>query len=146
MKNEAAPSEKRSDCAVSFALDVFGDKWSLLIIRDLLFSEKRSYCEFLSSPEGIATNILASRLKSLEERGILTKTPDPQNGRRALYHLTPKGTDLLPILLEIMRWSAKHVPGAEACGSMLSQFKKDRDGFLKSFGAQLKKEHKAAAE
>jgi len=146
MKKEAACEEKRSHCAVSSALDVFGDKWSLLIIRDLLFSEKRSYCEFLSSPEGIATNILASRLKGLEERGIVTKTADPANGRRSLYHLTPKGTDLLPVVLEIMRWSAKHEPGAEACGAVMAQFKKDRDGFLKSYAAQLKKEHCSSAK
>ncbi len=145
MKNEESCSGKRSDCAVSFALDVFGDKWSLLIIRDLLFSEKRSYCEFLASPERIATNILAARLKTLEERGIVTKTPDPTNGRRSHYHLTPKGTDLLPIVLEIMRWSAKHEPGSEVCGAVMTQFKKDREGFLKEFGAQLKKTHWFAA-
>ena len=142
MKHEEACTQKRSDCAVSFALDVFGDKWSLLIIRDLLFSEKRSYGEFLSSPEGIATNILAARLKTLEERGIVNKTPDPTNGRRSLYHLTPKGTDLLPIVLEMMRWSAKHEPGAAACGTVMAQFKKDREGFLKEYGTRLKKEHK----
>ena len=141
MKKEEDCSPKRSDCAVSFALNVFGDKWSLLIIRDLLFSEKRSYGEFLASAEGIATNILAARLKTLEERGIVTKTPDAANGRRSLYHLTAKGSDLLPIVLEIMRWSAKHEPGAAACGAVMAQFKKDREGFLKEYGTRLKKEH-----
>src|SRR6478672_4825624 len=88
---------RRSDCPISSALDAIGDKWSMLILRDLMFSGKRTYGEFQASAEGIATNILASRLGSLEANGLLSKSADPENGRRNLYSLTEKGLDLLPV-------------------------------------------------
>lgn len=124
-------SEKRSDCPVSLALDVFGDKWSLLIVRDLLFRGKVHYGDFLNAGEDIATNILADRLRLMEQSGILTKTKDPKAGNKVIYSLTPKGVDLLPILVEMILWSVKHVPQASPPESLLTQITKDKTGFIK---------------
>ena len=104
----------RSHCLVNYGLEIFGDKWSLLIVRDIVFAGKNTYGEFLKSEEGVATNILASRLAFLEEQGILSKAPSPADGRKDLYTLTEKGLDLIPILLDIVVWSAKHDPKSNA--------------------------------
>jgi DNA-binding HxlR family transcriptional regulator len=104
----------RSHCSVNYGLEIFGDKWSLLIVRDIVFAGKKTYGEFLKSDEGVATNILASRLAFLEEQGILSKAPSPADGRKDFYTLTEKGLDLIPILLEIVVWSAKHNPKSDA--------------------------------
>jgi DNA-binding HxlR family transcriptional regulator len=104
----------KSHCPVNYGLEIFGDKWSLLIVRDIVFRGKKSYGEFLKSEEGFATNLLASRLVFLEEQGILRKAPHPADKRRDLYSLTEKGLDLIPILLEIVLWSAKHDPKSHA--------------------------------
>jgi DNA-binding HxlR family transcriptional regulator len=98
----------RSHCAVNYGVEVFGDRWSLLIIRDIVFAGKKTYGQFLKSEEGIATNVLASRLAFLEEQGILAKAPSPADGRKDVYTLTEKGLDLIPIVLSIVLWSAQH--------------------------------------
>ena len=100
--------KKRSDCPVSCSLDIFGDKWSLLIIRDVMMNGKLSYGEFLQSEEKIATNILAKRLQTLEAEKILLKEVSPQNKSKFEYTLTQKGVELLPILIEIMDWGNKY--------------------------------------
>lgn len=132
---------KRSSCAVSLSLDAIGDKWSLLILRDLMFSEKRTYGEFQASEEGIATNILAARLATLEANGIIYKTADPDNGRRQLYYLTEKGIGLLPVVLELMHWMAECDRGAHACGDLMGAFKKNRTAMLKAQTKKLKELH-----
>jgi DNA-binding HxlR family transcriptional regulator len=93
---------------MSCALDVLGDKWSLLIVRDILVRGKRTHGDFRQSSERIATNILADRLDHLEREGILRKRPDPDDGRSEIYSLTRKGTDLLPLLLAMTVWSGKY--------------------------------------
>lgn len=98
----------RSDCPISCSLDVFGDKWSLLIIRDVMLRGKVSYSEFLESEEKISTNILANRLRVLEAENILHKDVSPTNKSKFIYSLTQKGADLLPIVIEIMDWGAKY--------------------------------------
>ncbi len=98
----------RSDCPINFALETFGDKWSLLILRDIIFRGKKTYGEFLKSEEGFATNILASRLVLLEKEGILRKRPNRDDARKDLYELTEKGLDLVPVLFEMILWSAKY--------------------------------------
>ena len=98
----------RSHCAVNYGVEIFGDRWSLLIIRDIVFAGKKTYGEFLKSEEGIATTVLASRLAFLEAQGILAKAPSPDDRRRDFYTLTEKGLDLIPIVLTIVLWSAKH--------------------------------------
>ena len=100
----------RSHCSVNYGLEIFGDKWSLLIVRDIVFAGKKTYGEFLKSEEGFATNVLASRLAFLEEQGILSKTLSSADRRKDFYALTEKGLDLIPILLNIVLWSAKHDP------------------------------------
>jgi DNA-binding HxlR family transcriptional regulator len=98
----------RSHCAVNYGVEIFGDRWSLLIIRDIVFVGKKTYGQFLKSEEGIATNVLAARLAFLEEQGILTKAPSPDDRRKDFYTLTEKGLDLIPMVLNIVLWSAKH--------------------------------------
>ena len=95
-------------CPIAKAAEVLGDKWSLLIIRDLMFFGKRHYGEFLNSGEGISTNILANRLSQLERDGIISKEPDRENKARIRYALTEKGLALMPVLLELVNWSATH--------------------------------------
>lgn len=106
--------DNKSHCPVNFALEVFGDSWSLLIIRDIVFWGKKTYGEFLESDEHISTNILANRLAHLEQRGILVKTPHPTDGRKEIYALTDKGLDIIPILLEISGWSSHYDPESVA--------------------------------
>ena len=100
----------RSACAVANSLDIVGDKWSLLVVRDLLYG-KRTYGELANSPEGIPTNILAERLKRLEAAGIIVSTPYQQRPLRYAYTLTPKGRALGDVLLAFVRWGKQHIPG-----------------------------------
>ena len=100
--------KKRSDCPISCSLDVIGDKWSLLIIRDVMLRGKLSYSEFLNSEEGIASNILVNRLTILEEEEILLREVAPANKSKYIYSLTQKGADLMPIIIELMDWGAKY--------------------------------------
>ena len=95
-------------CPINASLEVFGDRWSLLIIRDVMLRGFRTFKELLSSGEGIATNILAERLQRLEGAGILSASRDRDDGRKVVYRLTEKGIDLAPVLLELMLWSARH--------------------------------------
>ena len=103
----------RSGCPVSLGLDIFGDRWTLLVVRDLMFSGKRHFREFQSSAEGISSNILADRLKLLIDEGVVTKTGDPSRTQKVRYSLTEKGVALLPILMQISRWSYKYRPVAQ---------------------------------
>ena len=98
----------RSDCPISYALDFFGDKWTFLIIRDLVFDDKRFYSNFLNSKEGIATNILSDRLKKLENHGIIESKVYQKLKTKKEYSLTEKGKNLVPILVEMILWSAKY--------------------------------------
>ncbi len=102
--------EYRSDCPQYLALDVFGDKWTLLIIRDMMIEGKKYFREFLQSTEKIASNILASRLQSMEEEGLIYRKSDPEHKQKIRYLLTEKGIDLFPILMENTRWSLKYKP------------------------------------
>lgn len=123
----AARGVRRSTCPISSALDVFGDKWTLLVMRDLLLRGKVHYREFLASEEGIATNILADRLARLEDAGLVEKTAEaPRSGKQA-YVATKKGRDLLPLLLEMMLWSAHHDPGAVVHPDLVAALEHDRD-------------------
>lgn len=130
-------SKKRSDCPLSCSLDVFGDKWSLLIIRDLIFYKKSTYNDFLKSEEGIATNILASRLKALEENGIIEKSAHPDSKAKILYKLTTKGIDLLPILMEVYIWAEKYLTIPADIKATIEEAKKDKDGFIKLMSKEL---------
>lgn len=104
----------RSHCPVNYALEAFGDRWALLILRDIIFRGKRTYGEFLKSEEGFATNILASRLGHLTAVGILQLDEDENDARKGFYTLTEKGLDLIPLIFEMTLWSAKYDDDSEA--------------------------------
>jgi DNA-binding HxlR family transcriptional regulator len=129
---------RRSECPISFALDVFGDKWSLLIMRDMLFEGKSTYHEFLAAEEGIATNILTNRLRMLEERGVITAM---RNGRRRTYRLTDRGIDLLPTLIELTLWSAMHDPDAGSPDDFTKAAMRDKVGFIRRLKKGIKSGH-----
>jgi len=101
-------AKRRSGCPVSISLDTFGDRWSLLIIRDIMIRGFRTFKEFETSDEGIATNVLANRLQRLEEAELLIAERAQADGRRVNYRLTRKGIDLAPVLLELLIWGARH--------------------------------------
>ena len=130
-------AKKRSDCPVSCSLDIWGDKWSLLIIRDLMFAKECTYGDFLKSAEGIATNILAARLQMLEENRLIEKLDHPDSKAKVLYKLTRKGIDLLPIMIEINLWGEKYFPIPEDRKAMLKEVKKDKAGFIKAMTKEL---------
>ena len=130
--------KRRSPCPVTFALDQVGDKWSLLVVRDLMFHGKKTYGEFLESGEGIATNVLADRLKCLETEGLVEKIRDPENKRRYLYSLTGKGLDLAPVLLEMVRWSAKYDADTGTPKEFLDMIENDREGLIEKVRAGMK--------
>lgn len=100
---------QRSGCPVACALDLIGDHWSLLIIRDLMFHNRHEYKDMLNSEEGISSNILSDRLKKLETAELITSFPHPESGRRKLYFLTSRGKDLIHIMIDIILWSEKHL-------------------------------------
>ncbi len=100
--------QRRSDCPISISLEIFGDRWTLLIVRDLMLKGRTTFGEFLDGGEGIASNVLADRLSRLEEYGIVERRPHDQDGRRNTYRLTEKGIELAPVLLEIILWAAHH--------------------------------------
>ena len=128
----------RSDCPISCSLEVFGDKWSLLIIRDVMLRGKVSYSEFLESEEKISTNILANRLNVLEVENILWKEVSATNKSKFIYSLTQKGADLLPIVIEIMDWGAKY--NANSPRKELGQkIKKNKSAVIKEYSRVLKK-------
>ena len=116
-------SRRRSDCPIHFALEAFGDSWTLLIVRDLMFKGRTTYTEFLRAEEGIATNILADRLVRLERDGIIERDEERASGG---YRLTAKGIDLLPILLEVISWSAKYDPSTAAPRAFVRRVRADR--------------------
>ncbi len=102
--------DQRSTCPISTGLEFVGDRWTLLVIRDLMFAGKRRFREFLQSEEAISSNVLADRLNALVECSILTKAGDPRHAQKAIYSLTEKGLDLLPLLVAISAWTQKHEP------------------------------------
>jgi DNA-binding HxlR family transcriptional regulator len=108
---------KRSGCPINLSLEVLGDKWSLLIIRDIMFGNRRHFRELLTrSDEGISSNILADRLKTLLEEGILTREDDPSHKQKGIYSLTEQGIELLPILAQMAAWGYKYLPVSEELG------------------------------
>ncbi|WP_407156691.1 winged helix-turn-helix transcriptional regulator [Bradyrhizobium sp. STM 3557] len=108
---------KRSGCPINLSLEVLGDKWSLLIIRDIMFGNRRHFRELLTrSEEGISSNILADRLKTLLEEGIITREDDPSHKQKGIYSLTEQGIELLPVLAQMAAWGYKYLPVSEELG------------------------------
>jgi DNA-binding HxlR family transcriptional regulator len=130
MAPKKAVFPRRSGCPLNAFVEMLGDRWSLLIIRDMMLFGYRSFREFLNSHERIATNILADRLKRLENYGIISTAPDPSDGRKLIYSLTAKGLDLAPVLTEMVLWAAAHEEtGNQALVRLIG---KDKEHFLEA--------------
>ncbi|MFM6934201.1 MAG: winged helix-turn-helix transcriptional regulator [Flavobacteriales bacterium] len=128
---------KRSECPISCSLDIFGDKWTLLIIRDLMFFGKTTFGEFLKSAEGISTNILATRLQRLEESQLLLRAEHPESKAKVLYKLTQKAVDLLPMIVEMHLWAEKHLTVTSETKALIQEVKKDKQGFIAKIMTEL---------
>src|SRR6266581_2904249 len=120
-------SKPRSGCPVSISLERFGDRWSLLVIRDLMVRGFRTFKDFQESGEGIATNILADRLHKLKAAGIITAEVEETDGRRVNYRLTEKGIDLAPVLLDLLIWGARHEETGAPCGLIVKMVKNRKE-------------------
>jgi DNA-binding HxlR family transcriptional regulator len=120
--------KRRSECPLNASVEMLGDRWSLLIIRDMMLRGFRTYKEFMECYEGIATNILADRLRKLIAHGIITAKPDPSDGRKLIYTLTAKGIDLAPVLTEMVLWAAAHEETGDP--GIVQQMREDKSKFL----------------
>ncbi len=128
MPKKKAHPKRRSGCPLNASVEILGDRWSLLIIRDMMLRGFRTYKEFLESYERIATNILADRLRKLIAHGILTTERDPADGRRLIYSLTAKGMDLAPVLAEMVLWAAAHEDTGNQ--ALVREMRKDKEKFI----------------
>ncbi|MDA0996611.1 MAG: helix-turn-helix domain-containing protein [Proteobacteria bacterium] len=126
---------RQTGCPVAFGLDTFGDRWSFLVLREMMLKGKKTYGEFLGMNEEIATNVLADRLRHLENEGIITKSRDPENRRSNIYALTDKGRDLASVFVEIILWSGKYDRRTIALKEAVDKIKKDRKRFEASIRA-----------
>lgn len=129
------PSSPRSDCPINFGLEIFGDRWTLLVLRDLLIKQKRTFGELQSSDEAIATNILADRLKRLECCGLVERTTSTVDGRVMIYTPTEAARDLVPVLVEMSYWGATHDPGTGAPAEFRAAYRTDRAGLIAAIRA-----------
>jgi len=130
MSRSRPRAKPRSGCPLNVSVEILGDRWSLLIIRDMMLRGFRSYTQFLDSYERIATNILAHRLKKLKGYGIIATRQDPLDGRKLIYTLTEKGMDLAPVLTEMVLWTAAHEEHQNP--ELIRQIRKDKQKFLAS--------------
>ena len=119
-----------SHCLVAHGLDIFGDRWTLLVLRDMILYGKRRYGEFLEAEEAIATNVLADRLKRLAAEGLVTVSKDPDNRRSNIYTLTDKGLSLMPVVFEIMKWSAQYCELNERRRKLIVRLKTEPDAVM----------------
>ena len=135
----------RSYCPINLSVEVFGDGWTLLILRDMIFGGKRHFRAFLESDEGIASNILAERMRMLVDRGIVTKSDDPTHKQKAIYSLTEKGIELLPVLAQIGIWGRHNIEAFEKADAATKAInrKLERGGpaLWKRMMADLRREH-----
>ena len=129
--------KRKSGCPINFGLEIFGDRWTFLIVRDLMFKGKRYYGEFVQSKEKIATNLLADRLSILENEGIISKSADDYHKQKVVYKLTQKGIDLMPVLVEIIMWSAKYDKQSAVDKKFVKSVKQDREGLIKEMSSRL---------
>ena len=130
----------RSGCPLNASVEMLGDRWSLLILRDMMLRGFRSYKQFLESYEGIATNILANRLRHLEAHGIIVSDTNPSDGRKLVYSLTAKGIALAPVLTEMVLWAAAHEETANP--ALIRRIKKDKEKFLADIRELWKKQRR----
>jgi DNA-binding HxlR family transcriptional regulator len=137
-------NEHRSGCPINLSLEVLGDGWSLLILRDMMFAGKRHFREFLRSEEGISSNILADRLGKLSEEGMVTKDPDPTHKRKAIYSLTEKSIALVPVFAALGAWGSRHLPASEEASAVPLALEAGGPGMWERFMAELREVHLGA--
>lgn len=136
--------ERRSDCPINLTVELLGDRWTLMVIRDIMFGNRRHYLDLLKlSEEGIASNILADRLSRLVSLGLLTRTANPTHKQKAIYSLTEASIELIAILSEMMAWGRKHIPGTKLKGHA-PLLEKGGKPMWKAFAAELKTIHLGA--
>ncbi|MGH6761965.1 MAG: winged helix-turn-helix transcriptional regulator [Phyllobacterium sp.] len=134
--------DRRSGCPINLTLEVLGDKWSLLIIRDMIFGNRRHFREMLlNSEEGISSNILADRLKTLVAQGVMTKVDDPSHKQKAIYSLTGQGIELLPILAQMAKWGRKYLPVSEELSIRAQLLEEGGPDLWDEFMDELRAEH-----
>jgi DNA-binding HxlR family transcriptional regulator len=138
-------SDQRSGCPINLTLETLGDRWSLIVIRDIMFGNRRHFRELLNqSDEGIASNILADRLKRLVDAGLLTKTEDPTHKQKAVYSLTEKGIALLPILAQIGIWGRRYGPVTEESAATAAWLEAGGPALWEEIAADLRRSHLGA--
>jgi DNA-binding HxlR family transcriptional regulator len=137
--------DHRSGCPINLTLEVLGDKWSLLILRDIMFGRKRHFRELMRSQEGISSNILADRLKRLVEQGLLTKADDPSHKQKAIYSLTEQGIALLPVLAQMAVWGRKYLPVSEELGIRAEVLDEGGPALWDEFMSELREAHLGVA-
>ena len=133
--------ERRSGCPINLTLEVLGDKWSLLILRDMIFGGKRHFRELMRSQEGISSNILADRLRMLVAEELLTKTDDPTHKQKAIYNLTEKAIELVPVFAHIGAWGRKHLPASEELSIRAEVLETGGPPLWDQFMRELRQEH-----
>ena len=131
---------RRSGCPISFALEIFGDRWTLIVLRDLLLRSRTRYRELLACEEGIATNVLADRLKRLERRGLIRKERDSEDARQFVYKPTQLAVNLVPMLLEMAAWGIKNNAHARVKPDLIRRFETDRDKVIAEIQARVRRE------
>ena len=136
----------RSGCPIAGALDVLGDRWTLLVVRDLIFDRRREFGEFIAAGEGIATNILTDRLGRLCCAGLVARFDHATDGKKYVYRITEMGLDLLPAMIELILWSVKYLPGLDVPPGRLDPIIKHRAKFIRELRASLLAELKAAGK
>jgi DNA-binding HxlR family transcriptional regulator len=129
--------KRKSECPINYSLEIFGDNWTLLIIRDIMFFDKSCYGDFYQSAEGIATNILADRLRFLVSEKILKKLVSPKNKSKFIYRLTKKGIDLMPIVLDLVEWGTKYNRDSFP-KEFMTWLRKDKEGLMKHYREKAK--------
>lgn len=134
-------NEHRSGCPINLSLEVLGDGWSLLILRDMVFSGKRHFREFLRSEEGISTNILSDRLRKLMEEGMITKSSDPTHKQKAIYSLTEKSIALVPVFAALGAWGSRHLPASEELSVTARVLEEGGPAMWELFMGELREEH-----
>ena len=135
--------KRRSECPLNASVEMLGDRWSLLIIRDMMLRGFRTYKEFMECYEGIATNILADRLRKLVAYGIIAAEPDPSDGRKLIYSLTVKGIDLAPVLTEMVLWAAAHEEAGNQ--ALVRLMRADKEKFLAGVRERLANQRSSPA-
>ncbi|MBZ9985146.1 MULTISPECIES: helix-turn-helix domain-containing protein [unclassified Mesorhizobium] len=131
----------RSGCPINLSLELLGDRWTLLIIRDLVFAGKKHFREFLQSDEGISSRTLAERLQTLQDEGILTRSGDPTHGLKAIYRLTEAGIDLVPVLATLGAWGSKHRKADDDLARIADKLAADGEPALERLKQALRAEH-----